>query len=306
LTDDAPWWGTRPLVGSLRPTYWPKWMKKITRIRKEKYDVIIDLRGDLRHLLLFGVAGKPKILLGHTRTGGESLVSYKMPYVPDIHEIDKKLELLKPLGITAIKPHPKIWLLPEEIKAAQNLIADRFGNGGLPVILIDPGAKPIQQWPVERFAKVLCSLWEEFGNTFLISAGPAYMPIAERLGQLVTLKVGRLVGSLSIRQLAALIAACDLVVSADTGIYHVASALGTPAVTLSGPTNPARFWHGVEGSVVVQSPESCAKSELHETCHKTNENGPGLCMSAISEDYVYQVLRKKYKELLSEFVNDDN
>ena len=66
VLDDAPWWSGRPVVGSLRPAYWLQYLRRVQRLRAERYDVVIDLRGDLRHLLLFGVAVRPNCLLGYS------------------------------------------------------------------------------------------------------------------------------------------------------------------------------------------------------------------------------------------------
>ena len=151
ITDEAPWWSPRPVRGCLQPDYWWNLSKNIFRIRKEKYDVIIDFRGDLRHLILFGAAASPRMLLGYGKTGGENLLSAHVPYDPCMHEIDKKLALLSPLGITGIRPAPKIWLLPEEIANARKFVAQIIGTIRSPIILMDPGAKPIQRWPLERY-----------------------------------------------------------------------------------------------------------------------------------------------------------
>ena len=149
LTDEAPWWSTKPVLNCFKPTYWLRFLRTILQIRRKRFDVIVDLRGDLRHLLLFGVATRPKVLLSYGRTGGQCLLSAQIPYVPDMHEIDKKLAILKPLGVNAARRHPKIWLLPSEIESARRRIAGLLGADEAPIILVDPGGKPVQQWPVE-------------------------------------------------------------------------------------------------------------------------------------------------------------
>jgi ADP-heptose:LPS heptosyltransferase len=90
----------------------------------------------------------------------------------------------------------------------------------------------------------------------------------------------------------ALVAACDLVISSDTGIAHISSAVGTRTVTLFGPTDPTRFWHGATGSRVVQSPELCCSKELHETCLKPSNSVPGFCMKMISESQVHDAVEE--------------
>jgi ADP-heptose:LPS heptosyltransferase len=77
-----------------------------------------------------------------------------------------------------------------------------------------------------------------------------------------------------------------LVISSDTGVAHIASAVKVPAVVLYGPTDPGRFWHGVDARGIVRSPLACCCTELHEVCLKPGHPSPGECMSAISVDMV--------------------
>jgi len=203
-----------------------------------------------------------------------------------MHEIDKKLALLGPLGITGVRPAPKIWLLPEEIAKARQFVAHIIGNVRSPIILMDPGAKPIQRWPLERYALLATTLSRRFHQPVLVSAGPLYSQCAVDLLQKTGEDATRFVGDMKLRDLMALVAACDLVISSDTGITHIASAVGTRTLTLFGPTDPIRFWHGATGSRVVQSPEPCCSEELHETCLKPSNPVPGFCMEMISESQV--------------------
>jgi len=286
LLDEAPWWSARPVLGCLRPGYWTSLARNISRIRRARFDVIIDLRGDLRHLILFGAATSPKVLLGFSKTGGETLLSAHVPYDTSMHEIDKKLALLSPLGIAHVRTRPRIYLLPAEIAQAREFIAHVLGDIRFPVILMDPGAKPVQRWPLERFAVLACNLRRRFHQSILVSTGPLYTELAEKLVSRAGEDSVIFVGKMALRDHMALVAACDVVVSCDTGIAHVASAVGTKAVTLFGPTNPAEFWHGVEGARILQSPEPCCAKGLHEICSKRADGVPGVCIERISESEV--------------------
>ena len=107
----------------------------------------------------------------------------------------------------------------------------------------------------------------------------------------------RFVGNMELRDLMALVAACDLVISSDTGITHIASAVGTKSVTLFGPTDPTRFWHGARGARVVRSREPCCSEELHETCLKPSNPVPGYCMGMIPVEQVEDAVMATLSEL---------
>ena len=143
ITDEAPWWSKHPIRHSISPRYWCDWFKKIIRLRRERFDAIIDLRGDLRHLVLFGAVAEPKKLFGYARTGGAALLSRVIHNIPAMHEIDKKLALLSPLGNTGLRPDAKICLSAEELVAAKRMVSELIPYSRNPTVMIDPGAKAI-------------------------------------------------------------------------------------------------------------------------------------------------------------------
>jgi ADP-heptose:LPS heptosyltransferase len=279
ITDDAPWWSAAPVSGSLNLRYWKRYLRAVRRLCRDQYDVIVDLRGDLRHLVLFGLFTRPRILLGYDRNGGAVVLSVCPRYERDTPEIDKKLLLLRPLGVNGIRPAASIWVRPDEIDAARQLAEARGVRS--PLVLMDPGAKSVQRWPQEQFAEVARSLRAKTGQPVLVSAGPAYARLAQEVARTAGYEATRLVGELSIRQLIGVVAVADLVISADTGILHIAAAVGSPSVGVFGPTDPRRFWHAAAPSEFLRSGSACRRSDLHDTCRFAPPGRAGLCMGDV-------------------------
>lgn len=107
--------------------------------------------------------------------------------------------------------------------------------------LVHPGAGyGAKRWPASRFAAVARAL--DRTGPVAVTGGEAELPLARRVAAEAGLAAERvLAGTTTLIRLAALVAAADLVVSGDTGIAHLASAFGTPSVTLFGPVGP-RQW----------------------------------------------------------------
>lgn len=101
-----------------------------------------------------------------------------------------------------------------------------------------PGSNaPARRWPPERFAAVARAL-AGAGVATVVMGGPGERAITAQVaaGAPGTLDAG---GATDLPGLAALLSVCDLVVTNDTGPMHLAGAVGTPTVTLWGPSNPA-------------------------------------------------------------------
>ncbi|GAB2810175.1 glycosyltransferase family 9 protein [Lentzea nigeriaca] len=121
-------------------------------------------------------------------------------------------------------------------------------------IVIHPGASTgARRWPVERYAAVARALDSEV----VVTAGPGERDLARW--------VARDPFSGTLAQLMDLVATARLVICADTGVAHVATAYGTPSVLLFGPVPPRLWgprrgphqvlWHGETGDTFADEPD---------------------------------------------------
>ena len=147
-------------------------------------------------------------------------------------------------------------------------------DAGLPAdvrgaTIIHPGAaSPSRRWPEERFAAVARAETAR-GRRVLVTGGSSEVVLACRVGRLAGLRPDDIwAGRTDLVQLASLVAAAGRVVSGDTGVAHLATAVGTPSVILFGPTSPERWgpppalrgrhrvlWTGGHGDPHAQAPD---------------------------------------------------
>jgi ADP-heptose:LPS heptosyltransferase len=108
--------------------------------------------------------------------------------------------------------------------------------------IVHAGAKAVERrWPAERWAAV-ARAEVAAGRPVLLTGSPAERPLALRVAALAGLHEADVpAGRTSLAELTAMVAHAGRLVSADTGVAHLATALGTPSVTLFGPTAPAEW-----------------------------------------------------------------
>ena len=98
-----------------------------------------------------------------------------------------------------------------------------------------------REWPVERFAAVAAALAAD-GHEVVVTGGSADRERAERTAALAGLPADAvLAGRTGLAAFAALVAGATLVVTADTGAGHLASAYGRPSVVVFGPASPEQW-----------------------------------------------------------------
>ena len=133
------------------------------------------------------------------------------------------------------------------ITADPNDLDLRPPPGGAPAAavgatLIHPGAaSPARRWPAERFATVAAAE-RRCGRPVVVTGNSSEVGLCRIVADRAGLPSGSvLAGSTDMAGLCRAVAAAERVVCGDTGIAHLATALGTPSVVLFGPTSP-REW----------------------------------------------------------------
>jgi len=180
------------------------------------------------------------------------LIAFAHPAVPESaggprwddaeHEVTRWCRLLAETGIPADPRRLDLPPPPAPPPAA-----------AVGATVIHPGAaERARHWGVERWAAV-ARAERRAGRAVVVTGGADEVALARAVARRAGLADDAvLAGRTDLLGLAAVVAAAARVVSADTGIAHLATALGTPSVTLFGPSPPARWgpppgrpWHRV-------------------------------------------------------------
>jgi heptosyltransferase II len=152
--------------------------------------------------------------------------------------VDRCAALALPEGT----PLPTEWPLPELIVPAAEVAAwrERLGlDAARPAVALCPGAVgPSKRWTAAGYAEIARTLTNR-GMAVWVIGGPD----EARLAAEVTSAGGPLARDLTgpdLRNAILALAAAKAAISNDSGLLHVAAALGTPAIGIFGPTSP---WH---------------------------------------------------------------
>lgn len=202
-------------------------------------DVAVNLhgRGPESHAVLRALQAGRTIAFAHPEVpetaGGPR-------WRPDEHEVARWCRMLSESGIPAD---------PARLDVAQPHGPPPAAAHG--AVVLHPGAaSPARRWPAARWAAVAASLARE-GHAVVITGSPDEVPLAREVAAGAEPGAAAvLAGRTSVMDLARAVAVASRVISGDTGIAHLAVALGRPSVTLFGPTPPAlwgppagRPWH---------------------------------------------------------------
>lgn len=168
-------------------------------------------------------------------TGPERLVGFAAPeaghdgpaWRRDEHEVHRWCRLVREAGGPCG---------PEDLRLRDH----RPAPADAPVLIHPGAASGARRWPAERWREVARALVAD-GHRVLVTGSPAEAELAAAVVDGVDGAEDRC-GTLSLAGLAGTVGGCAAVLSADTGVAHVATALAVRSVVLFGPTPPA--WWG--------------------------------------------------------------
>ncbi|KXW58620.1 ADP-heptose--LPS heptosyltransferase 2 [Ferrovum myxofaciens] len=133
-------------------------------------------------------------------------------------------------------PHPRLVMDPE----SQSRTLERLNlSRAHPIAILCPGAEygPAKRWPAAHFAQV-ARQWMSQGWQIWILGSAKDHPVGAEIVRLVPAPVQNLCGITALEEAVDLMALAQRVVTNDSGLMHVAAALGRPLVALFGSSSP--------------------------------------------------------------------
>lgn len=173
--------------------------------------------------------------------------------------------------------------------------------GSAPLILLNPNASdllPLRRWPSLRYVELARRLLERYPEVFIgFTGAPAEAgPNNQLANEVGSDRVIRLAGKTTLRQVLALYARSEILVTNDSGPAHFASMTPIRVIALFGPETPALFgaqspnatalWAGIACSPCVN-----AYNNRQSICRNN------LCMQAITVDEVFETVTRIYDSL---------
>jgi len=178
--------------------------------------------------------------------------------------------------------------IPADARARADELLAQAGDAA-PIVALAPGGRwATKRWPAERFAKVGDALAED-GARIVLAGGPGDAAEIRAVAAAMQAPVLADTLDLDVPGLCALIERASVLVSCDSAPSHLAQAVGTPVVTVFGPTS-ARRWGPLPGAgVAVSLPLGCAPCSNFgkRPCHL----GHHACMRDLGPEAVIAAAR---------------
>lgn len=262
----------------------------IAQLKHGEYDLGILLPNSFSSAWWFW-RGSVQNRIGFAANMRSFLLNKAVPYPDNIetqHLVITYKALLEPMGIPLSKTAPKLYVSEEEKKGIRSLLsANGYTHADQILVGINPGAAygSAKCWLPDRFRAVTERLLDDPRISVVYFGDPAGTPLVNEICEGLGPRVINLAGRTSLRQLVALIQACDAFLTNDSGPMHIASALNVPLVALFGSTSDVKTGPYGGGTVIHKRVE-CSP------CYKRVCPIDFRCMKRIEVDEVYHAIKK--------------
>ena len=225
-------------------------LRFIKEIRRYKYDMVIDLRGEPFAALLGFLSGAQDRVGFEKEEIGGFFYTCRLCYDRNEHEIKRYERVIAALGGRTSAWEPRVYLTQEEEEQGRRLITP-FAKQGY--FIVHPGAGLIYKiWPKERFAEVVKKTLAEFSSNAVFLGGKDEREIGDSIARIVSdSRAYNMVGQFSIRESYIVISHAKAFLGNDSVLVHFAGALGVPTVVLTNAVVNEGRWRPLGRRVTV-------------------------------------------------------
>lgn len=267
-------------------------LKVALRVRKEKYDIILDLWSNPRTAQITFLSGV-KYRVGFAYRGRK--YAYNILATSgrgENHSAEHNLEILKPINVPVISKRVSYFISEQDDNFGKEFIRTNFNKGENVIGIIPAGGWASKRCDASKWVEICNTIKKKYKAKFLILWGPGDEKDANYIKE--NLKNNAVIApKTNLNSMNGLIKNCDLIIANDSGPMHISAALGKPTLGIFGPTNPKN--HGPYSPIsdyVIKDDLFCI------ICNKLECPYNHECMLELSNDKILKKVEKIGKDIL--------
>ena len=255
-------------------------------IRREHFDLAILFQNAFEAALL-AFMGRVKNRVGYKSDGRGFMLTHGVlrdEKVLAIHQVGYYCAILRAMGWPAEEKDPVLHVGAEMQRRAKGILEAEDIDSEDFVVGLSPGAVfgSAKRWPPERFARIGDQMIERWGAKVLVFGSKGEKAIGDRVCRAMKHEALNLCGKTSLEVAMGFMGLCRFFVTNDSGLMHMAAALGIPTVAVFGSTDHVTTGPRGPKTRIARRPVSCAPC-LKQECPTDHR-----CMLGLTPETVWE------------------
>ncbi|UCB57017.1 MAG: glycosyltransferase family 9 protein [Candidatus Omnitrophota bacterium] len=271
-------------------------LKLIWQLRRMRFDLAVIFNPTKRFHILSFFAGIPE-RLGYDRKWS-FLLTHKIEDKKSLgqkHEVEYNLDLVRHIGIDTDEKKISIAIDKEDNRFVENLLSKYAIRDKDLIFAIHPhSSNPAKTWPKENFAYVIDALRSKFAAKVVVIGAAGESSAVNDLISLTKYRPVNLSGKLTLKQLAAFLKKCALLISNDSGPVHIAAAMERSVIAIFGRNDPGvgpvRWGPWGEGHIILHKHPGCEPC-LDRSCPRSFK-----CLSLTTPEEVLKAVENRLSQ----------
>jgi heptosyltransferase-2 len=243
------------------------------RLNEKRYELVLDLHNSIRsRLLCNSIHADRRLSINKHIFKRTMLVWFKKNlYTTIVSTVDRYSEPLKSLGIKIEDDEVSLSVPPQVTFRIERQLSPIIAGSKGPMVGFCPSAKhATKRWPAERYAEVGRQLVERSGATIFLFGGNDDDVLCDHLVNAIGRHAYNFAGRFALLETAAAMAHCRVVLTNDTGLMHVATAMKREVIAIFGSTvRQFGFFPHSQSAVVIENE--------HLGCRPCSHIGKAAC-----------------------------
>jgi lipopolysaccharide heptosyltransferase II len=266
----------------------------LRELKEQRYDVVIILHSNDPEALPLAWATRAPYIIGPGTSRFAHLLSNRILCNDEKrHAIEKRLDMVRIIGADTDNKKMDLFLPGLWEEKADRILGEKWKNNFQPLIGFHPtGSGSYKWWPADYFTALAQELIKRYQARVIIFSSRKEAAVSRSIAENLKEDVFLADGGYDLQEVAALIKKCSLFVANDSGLLHMALALGRPTLALIGADSPLRIGpYQVSNSYYLYNKEKfCLESHcLNQGCRDNR------CLKSISPEEVLAVIEDRFK-----------
>jgi len=273
----------------------------LLELRKKRFDLAIDLRTGTRgaiHSLLSGARLRIGRYADDGRLWRNRLFTHLIRPENELNQYSAQhsLNILAPLELRIKNTSPELIVAKEKEISAENILRKEKVPPDKPIIALHPFSRwRYKEWPIRNYIELINHIGSRYRVSIVMTGSIEEMGRVDEIFKKSKIDVYNLAGKTSIGELAGVLKKCNLLIGIDSAPMHIAAAVGTPTITIFGPSSPITWAPRSKQHYLVYKDLPCVPCR-QKGC---NNSEVSRCLDELSVEEVIPVVDNKALEIES-------